>query len=54
MKKRKMSYIVLLFLGPVLMSSCLDEHPKDQLDEDKAYTTASNLYVNAVATLYNY
>jgi hypothetical protein len=54
MKKRKMSYIVLLCLGSILMSSCLDEHPKDQLDEDKAYTNATNLYVNTVATLYNY
>ena len=35
-------------------SSCLDEHPKDQLEEDKIYTTASDIYVNAVASLYNY
>ena len=36
------------------LSSCLDEHPKDQLDEDKIYTTASDIYINAVASLYNY
>ena len=36
------------------MTSCLDEHPKDQLEEDKIYTTASDIYVNAVASLYNY
>lgn len=36
------------------LSSCLDEHPKDQLEEDKIYSTASDIYVNAVASLYNY
>ena len=35
-------------------SSCLDEHPKDQLDADKIYGTPSDIYVNAVASLYNY
>ena len=33
--------------------SCLDEHPKDQLDADKIYGTPSDIYVNAVASLYN-
>ena len=36
------------------LTSCLDEHPKDQLEEDKIYSTASDIYVNAVASLYNY
>ena len=35
-------------------SSCLDENPKDQLTEDQIYNSASDLYVNAVASLYNY
>ncbi len=39
---------------PLLFSACLDETPKSQLPEDLAYDTASNLYNNAVATLYNY
>ncbi len=37
-----------------LVVSCLDEHPKDQIDEEDAYTSASTLYTNAVGTLYNY
>ena len=36
------------------MTSCLDEHPKDQLDENQIYNTPSDIYVNAVASLYNY
>lgn len=38
----------------VLLSSCLDENPRDQIDEEKAYTSASTLFNNAVGTLYNY
>lgn len=36
------------------LTSCLDEHPKNLLTEDEAYSSARNLYVNAVATLYNH
>lgn len=36
------------------MTSCLDEHPKDQLDENAIYGSASDIYINAVASLYNY
>lgn len=36
------------------LTSCLDEHPKDQLDEDAIYNSASDIYTNAVASLYNY
>lgn len=35
-------------------TSCLNEHPKDQLDESQIYNSASNIYINAVASLYNY
>ena len=38
----------------LLLSSCLDEHPHDQLPEERAYDNATNLYLNTVATLYNY
>lgn len=41
-------------MGALLLSSCLDEKPKDQLDEDQIYNSASSIYTNAVATLYNY
>ncbi len=36
------------------MAACLDEEPKDQLTEDEAFANASSLYINTVATLYNY
>lgn len=36
------------------LTSCLKEHPKDQLDEDAIYGSASEIYTNAVASLYNY
>ncbi len=39
----------------ILLVSCsLNEHPKDQIPEEQAYTTARQLYQNTVATLYNY
>lgn len=34
--------------------TCLDEHPKDQLDQEAIYNNADNIYKNAVASLYNY
>jgi hypothetical protein len=51
MKKYILSLTLIAAAGLI---SCLDEHPRGQLTEDKAYNTASNLYVNTVATLYNY
>ena len=36
------------------LTACLDEHPKDQVPEKEIYDSASSLYVNAVASLYNY
>ena len=36
-----------------LLASCLDENPRDRLDEDKVFTT-SNIYQNTVGSLYNY
>ena len=36
------------------LTSCLDESPKDQIPESGIYDSASSLYVNAVASLYNY
>ncbi|MDO4165433.1 MAG: RagB/SusD family nutrient uptake outer membrane protein, partial [Bacteroides sp.] len=36
------------------LTACLDEHPKSQLAEEDVYNSATNLYINTVATLYNY
>ena len=48
-------YRILSVLMAVLaLTSCLNEHPKDQLDEDAIYGSASDIYINAVASLYNY
>ena len=49
---KHISHLILLF--PLLLVSCLDETAKDRLTEDETYTSASSLYINAVATLYNY
>ena len=38
----------------LLFTSCLDETPKDQIPESEIYDSANSLYVNAVASLYNY
>lgn len=45
---------LFLLLAALSMTSCLDEHPKDQLDEDAIYGSSSDIYINAVASLYNY
>ena len=52
-----MKTIIKYILAAPLMlcfSSCLDEHPKDQLDQEAIYNNADNIYKNAVASLYNY
>ena len=38
----------------MMMTSCLTEDPKDQLYEEDIYNNANNIYINAVAVLYNY
>lgn len=56
MKTFRHIYLLPFYLFALLplLASCLDEHPRDQIDEDEAYTSASTLYDNAVGTLYNY
>ena len=49
-KYRNVLYIVIM----VLMNSCLNENIKDQLYEEDIYNSANNIYINAVAVLYNY
>ena len=35
----------------LLLNACLDEHPKGLMEEDKAYTSATTLYLNTVGNL---
>ena len=51
----KNRFFVLSVLALSLsLASCLDENPKDQIPESGIYDSANSLYVNAVASLYNY
>ena len=43
-----------LLLLAAALTSCLQENPRDQLYEDDIYNNATDIYVNAVAVLYNY
>ena len=52
--KRSLAFAGGVFFLLFLSVSCLDESPRDQLPEEKAYDSATNLYLNSVATLYNY
>ena len=38
----------------LMLTACLDEDPKGQLTEEQAFSSASSLYANAVASLYNH
>lgn len=51
---KKYKHLILCLMAAFSLASCLDENPKDQVEEEKIYGTAQNIYVNAVATLYNY
>ena len=50
---KKIFALPLLVLS-LSFTSCLDETPKDQMPESEIYDSANSLYVNAVASLYNY
>ena len=51
----KHRFFALLVLALSLsLTSCLNETPKDQIPETEIYDSANSLYVNAVASLYNY
>lgn len=52
MKHKFLAFSVLALL--LSLTSCLDETPKDQIPEQNIYDSANSLYVNAVASLYNY
>ena len=49
----RFSLLTIIF-SPLLVSCTLDENPRDQILEEKAYSSATQLYLNTVATLYNY
>lgn len=51
----KKSTIILIAFHLSLITACsLDENSRDQITEEEAYTNATALYQNTVATLYNY
>ena len=44
-----------LYLITLLLVGCsLNENPRDQIPEEEAYSDAEDLFMNTVATLYNY
>lgn len=49
-----MKKYIILCIAMLVLTSCLDENPEGQLSESDALNSADNIYVNAVATLYNY
>ena len=51
---RKCINIFMVILTAVMTTSCLEEEPRDQLCEDEIYNSADNIYINAVAVLYNH
>lgn len=51
---RKYINILLVALATMMTTSCLEEEIRDQLYEDDIYNNANNIYINAVAVLYNY
>lgn len=56
MKRYRLYFFLIaaLTMTSLTMTSCLDEHPKDQLEEEAIYGSALDIYTNAVASLYNY
>ena len=44
----------LLALATLTFTSCLDEDPRDRIDEEEAFDTPANMYLNTVANLYSY
>ena len=48
------SSLLSLMVCLLLPSCSLDEHPKDQIEEEIAFASAVDLFRNTVATLYSY
>lgn len=51
---RRYINILMVALATMMTTSCLSEDPRDQLYEEDIYNNANNIYINAVAVLYNY
>ena len=50
-----LSFIIYHLSFSVALTSCnLDEHPRDQIAEEEAFSNADAVFRNTVATLYNY
>lgn len=49
-----LSYIIICGFAFLSCSKFLEESPRDQISEEEAYDNATSLYLNTVATLYNY
>ncbi|WP_281644644.1 RagB/SusD family nutrient uptake outer membrane protein [Bacteroides zoogleoformans] len=57
MKNFRIQYWLAAFCSLFLLTTCdafLKEAPHDKIDKEEAYRTLSDLYLNAVASLYNY
>lgn len=54
MKRLSILLYIFLCFAALSCSKYLDEHPRDQLYPEDAYDTQANVYLNTVATLYNY
>jgi hypothetical protein len=55
--KKTSFYILLICCFSAVLSSCdkfLEENPKDKLSEDEVDNTLSSVYLNDVASIYNY
>ena len=55
--KKTSFYILLICCFSAALSSCdkfLEENPKDKLSEDEVDNTLSSVYLNDVASIYNY
>ena len=50
-----MGILPMALLGTWMMTACsLDEHPKDQIEEEQLYNNSENIYRHTILTLYSY
>ena len=54
MKKFVLLFCILYSFAFLSCSKFLEENPRDQISEEDAYDSATAVYLNTVATLYNY
>ena len=54
MKKLVLLSYILCGFTFLSCSKFLEENPRDQISEEEAYDNATSVYLNTVATLYNY